>query len=157
MLFVHIEDENCALSKGIEASPQIVFYRNFESLEVIFDLETQTPESLTEWVDDKIVKTYFELLVEDVTHFLNNPTLVMFRKEKEDANSKFMQEFKEAAKLNKYKAKFAYSDIEGDDMQNILKEMMGIKEEDLPTLRAYNPDGNKKYKCDIPARDLTAG
>jgi len=30
MIFVHIEDENCALSKGIEASPQIVFYRKFE-------------------------------------------------------------------------------------------------------------------------------
>ena len=104
-----------------------------------------------------MVKTYFELLVDDVTHFLHNPTLVMFRKEKEDGESPFMEAFKEAAKMNKYKAKFAYSDIEGDDMQNILKEMMGIKEEDLPTLRAYNPVGNKKYKCDIPPKDLTPG
>ena len=103
-----------------------------------------------------MIKTYFELLVDDVTHFLHNPTLVMFRKEEEDKNSTFMDAFKEAAQQNKYKAKFAYSDIEGDDMQNILKEMMGIKEEDLPTLRAYNPDGNKKYKCDTPARMLTS-
>jgi len=41
-------------------------------------------------------------------------------------------------------------------MQNILKEMMGIKEEDLPTLRAYNPIGNKKYKCDIHPKQLTS-
>ena len=41
-------------------------------------------------------------------------------------------------------------------MQNILKEMMGIKEEDLPTLRAYNPIGNRKYKCDIDPEELTS-
>jgi thiol-disulfide isomerase/thioredoxin len=41
-------------------------------------------------------------------------------------------------------------------MQNILKEMMGIKEEDLPTLRAYNPIGNKKFKCEVPPQDLTS-
>jgi len=104
-----------------------------------------------------MVKTYFELLVADVTHFLNNPTLVMFRKSEEDGNSMFMEAFKEAASQNKYKAMFAYSDIEGDDMQNILKEMMGIKEEDLPTLRAYNPNGNQKFKCDTPPQDLTSG
>lgn len=32
---------------------------------------------------------------------------------------------------------------------------MGVKEEELPTLRAYNPEGNKKYKCDINPHDLT--
>jgi len=104
-----------------------------------------------------MVKTYFELLVQDVTHFLHNPTLVMFRKEEEDKDSEFMKAFYEAATQNKYKAKFAYSDIEGDDMQNILKEMMGIQEHDLPTLRAYNPSGNKKYRCDTEPHLLTSG
>jgi protein disulfide-isomerase A1 len=106
-------------------------------------------------VDDLVEKTYFELLVADVSQFLHNPTLVMFRKGETDADSAFMDAFKEAAKQNKYKAKFAYSDIEGDDMQNILKEMMGITEADLPTLRAYNPEGNLKYKCSTPAASLT--
>ena len=156
MIFVHIEDEMCALSKNIEESPQIVFYRNFETPQNIFNSEKQDVESLTTWIDDKMVKTYFELLVQDVTHFLHNPTLVMFRTEAEDKDADFMTEFYEAATLNKYKAKFAYSDIEGDDMQNILKEMMGIKDEDLPTLRAYNPTGNRKYKCDIKPQELTA-
>lgn len=32
-----------------------------------------------------------------------------------------MQAFKEAAAKNKNRAKFAFSDIEGDDMQNIVK------------------------------------
>lgn len=27
MIFVHVEDENCAIHKGIEKTPQIVFYR----------------------------------------------------------------------------------------------------------------------------------
>ena len=149
MLFVHIEDENCAASKGIEGTPSIVFYRNFETPENLFESEKQDVETLGTWVDDKMMKTYFELLVQDVTHFLHNPTLVMFRKAEQDENAEFMNAFFEVAKQNKYKAKFAYSDIEGEDMQNILKEMMGIKEHDLPTLRAYNPEGNRKYKCDI--------
>lgn len=34
--------------------------------------------------------------------------------------------------------------------------MMGISEEDLPTLRAYNPDGNRKFKCEIDPKELTA-
>jgi hypothetical protein len=98
MRFVHIEDENCALFKGIEASPQIVFYRQFENPESLFDSEKQDVETLSTWIDDKMVKTYFELLVENLTAFLDNPTLVMFRKEEQDADSKFMEVFKEAAR-----------------------------------------------------------
>jgi protein disulfide-isomerase A1 len=96
-------------------------------------------------------------VVEDVHQFLHNPTLVMFRKTEQDGDAEFMDAFKQVATQNKYRAKFAYSDIEGDDMENILKEMMGVTEEDLPTLRAYNPEGNKKYKCETGGRDLTAG
>ena len=63
MIFVHVEDENCAIHKGIEANPQIVFYRQFEAPENLFDSENQDLESLNKWIDDKMVKTYFELLV----------------------------------------------------------------------------------------------
>jgi len=44
-----------------------------------------------------MVKTHFELLVQDVHHFLHNPTLVMFRLEKDDADAAFMDAFKESA------------------------------------------------------------
>lgn len=105
-----------------------------------------------------MTKTMFELLTDDVTHFLRNPTMVMFLKTEQDKDSQFMKTFFEAAALNKKhqaNVKFAFSDIEGEDMQNIVKNMMGIEEEHLPTLRAYVPTGNKKFRCDINPNELT--
>ena len=59
MIFVHIEDENCAMHNGIESSPQIVFYRQFESPQNIFVSEKKDLASLSSWIDDLQVKTYF--------------------------------------------------------------------------------------------------
>lgn len=65
-----------------------------------------------------------------------------------------MDTFGEAAKTNKGKMLFAYSDV-ADGIQARLAEFMGITEDALPTLRAIVPAGMKKYTSATKASDLT--
>ena len=101
MIFTHVEDENCTMHKGIEAQPSIVFSRKFETLDNLWVTEEKSTKALGDWVNSLMTKTIFELLTDDVTHFLRNPTMVMFLKTEQDKDSKFMKTFMEAAKLNK--------------------------------------------------------
>jgi len=65
-----------------------------------------------------------------------------------------MKTFEDAAKFNKGKMLFAYSDVK-DGIQQRLAEFMGITEEVLPTLRVVVPNGMKKYTSETECSDLT--
>jgi len=65
-----------------------------------------------------------------------------------------METFKDAAKANKGKMLYSYSDV-SDGIQQRLAEFMGITEDALPTLRAIVPAGMKKYISDTKPADLT--
>lgn len=65
-----------------------------------------------------------------------------------------MTTFEDAAKSNKGKMLFAYSDV-ADGIQQRLAEFMGITEDQLPTLRAIIPAGMKKYTSETKPADLT--
>lgn len=65
-----------------------------------------------------------------------------------------MATFEEAAKTNKGKMLFAYSDV-AEGIQQRLTEFMGISEEVLPTLRAIIPAGMKKFTAETKPADLT--
>ena len=77
----------------------------------------------------------------------------MFRA-KADNDAAFMTTFEDAAKSNKGKMLFAYSDV-ADGIQQRLAEFMGITEDALPTLRAIIPAGMKKYTSETKPADLT--
>ena len=65
-----------------------------------------------------------------------------------------MTTFVDAAKANKGKMLFSYSDV-ADGIQQRLAEFMGITEDALPTLRAIVPAGMKKYTSETKPADLT--
>jgi protein disulfide isomerase len=73
---------------------------------------------------------------------------------KSDKDAAFMNVFEEAAKANKGKMLFSYSDV-ADGIQQRLAEFMGLTEESLPTLRAIIPAGMKKYTSETKPADLT--
>jgi len=73
---------------------------------------------------------------------------------KADKDAAFMETFKDAAKANKGKMLYSYSDV-SDGIQQRLAEFMGITEDALPTLRAIVPAGMKKYISDTKPADLT--
>jgi len=65
-----------------------------------------------------------------------------------------MATFEEAAKANKGKMLFTYSDIK-DGIQSRLAEFMGLTEEHLPVMRAITPANMKKFQSDIKPADHT--
>jgi len=65
-----------------------------------------------------------------------------------------MKTFEDAAKANKGKMLFGYSDI-AEGIQERLAEFVGINESQLPTLRAIVPNGMKKFECETKPADLT--
>jgi len=76
----------------------------------------------------------------------------MFRDENTDKNSEFMKVFEEASKTNDIL--FAYSDI-SEGFQASFAELMDVKSEDMPTLRAFVPTQMQKYTCVTKPSDLT--
>jgi hypothetical protein len=66
-----------------------------------------------------------------------------------------MNTFSAAAFEQKGKILFGYSDI-AIGIGERLGQFLDVKESDLPTLRAINPDGMKKYECETPVEQLTS-
>ena len=67
----------------------------------------------------------------------------MFRKE-EDDQSDFMKVYREAAVTHKGKMLFAYAGS-ANQIQDKLKEFMGVTDDDMPTLRCILPEKMKKF------------
>ena len=151
--FVHVEDAECAKTKGVEG-PAMIFFRKFETLENTYTGKADK-DSLAAFVKPLMVPTVFEFSEDEIEAVFGQQqtTTILFRG-KGDKDAAFMTTFEDAAKANKGKMLFAYSDVT-EGIQQRLAEFMGITEDALPTLRAIIPNGMKKYTSETKAADLT--
>lgn len=151
--FVHSKDAACAKTYNA-AAPAEVFFRKFEE-NVIPYTGAPDVDSLTNFVKPLLVATVFEFGEDEIEAIFGQqmPTVFLFRGA-EDKDAAFMTTFGDAAKANKGKMLFTYSDI-NDGIQARLAEFMGITADQLPTLRAILPADMKKYAAETKAADLT--
>jgi len=151
--FVNVADEACAKSYGA-AAPGAVFFRKFEETTVVYTGEP-TKDALLTFVKPLMVPTVFEFSEEQVEPIFGQqqPLIVLFRTGK-DTDAAFMKTFEDAAKANKGKMLFSYSDI-SSGIQEKLAEFMGVKSESLPILKAILPADMKKFDCETKPADLT--
>ena len=154
ILFAHSSDAACATSYGA-AAPGVVFFRKFET-ETNLYTGAADKDSLTAFVKPLMVPTVFEFSEEEIEAVFGQqqPTVLLFRSDATDKDAAFMATFEEAAKANKGKMLFGYSDI-AEGIQERLAEFVGVTEDALPTLRAIVPNGMKKYQCETKPADLT--
>ena len=148
-----MKDAECAKEYGV-TGPKEVFFRKFEETQVNYDGAADL-DSLQEFVKPLMVPIVFEFTEEEIEPIFGQqqPTLFLFRSA-EDKDAEFMKTFEEAAKANKGKMLFSYSDI-ADGIQSRIGEFMGITKDQLPTLRAILPADMKKYASEVAAKDLT--
>ncbi len=150
--FFH-SDSECGKTYGAESG--IVFFRNFETAENVYS-GAADKEALQAFVKPLMVPTVFEFGEDEIEAIFGQQqnTLFLFRSAEKDKDAKFMATFEEAAKANKGKILFAYSDIK-DGIQQRLAEFMGLTEEQLPIMRAITPADMKKYQSETKPADLT--
>lgn len=154
ILFAHTSDAACASSYGASA-PGVVFFRKFETETNLYS-GAADKDSLVSFVKPLMVPTVFEFSEEEIEAVFGQqqPTVLLFRSDATDKDAAFMATFEEAAKANKGKMLFGYSDI-AEGIQERLAEFVGVGEAALPTLRAIVPNGMKKYECATKPADLT--
>merc|ERR1711935_354975 len=150
----HTSDAACATTYGA-ATPGVVFFRKFET-ETNAYTGAADKDSLIAFVKPLMVPTVFEFSEEEIEAVFGQqqPTVILFRSDATDKDAAFMATFEEAAKANKGKMLFAYSDI-AQGIQERLAEFVGVTESMLPTLRAIVPNGMKKYESPTKPADLT--
>jgi protein disulfide-isomerase A1 len=151
--FVNVEDAACAKTKGVEAGG-MMFFRKFETTEMKYEGKPDK-DSLSAFVKPLMVPTVFEFSEDEIEAVFGQQqtTIILFRSQT-DKDAAFMSVFEEAAKTNKGKMLFSYSDV-ADGIQQRLAEFMGLTEDNLPTLRAIIPAGMKKYTAETKPADLT--
>lgn len=154
IVFAHTSDAACATGYGASA-PGVVFFRKFET-EVNVYTGKADKDSLISFVKPLMVPTVFEFSEEEIEAVFGQqqPTVLLFRSDATDKDAAFMATFEEAAKANKGKMLFGYSDI-AEGIQERLAEFIGINESQLPSLRAIIPNGMKKYEAETKPADLT--
>jgi protein disulfide-isomerase A1 len=151
--FFNVKDGECAKQYS-SAAPGVVFFRKFEETTVPYT-GSADPDALSEFAKPLMVPTVFEFTEEEIEPIFGQqqPTLFLFRSGT-DKNAEFMKTFEEAAKANKGKMLFSYTDI-ADGIQSRIAEFMGITAENLPTLRAIVPADMKKFECETKPAELT--
>jgi protein disulfide-isomerase A1 len=151
--FFNVKDEACAKEHSVSA-PGLAFFRKFEETTVPYTGKAD-PDSLHDFIKPLMVPTVFEFTEDEIEPIFGQqqPTLFMFRSA-EDKDAAFMKTYEEAAKANKGKMLFAYSDI-ADGIQNRVAEFFGITKEQLPTLRSIIPADMKKFNSETKPADLT--
>lgn len=151
--FFNVKDGECAKQHSGSA-PGIVFFRKFEETVVPYTGAADS-DALQEFVKPLMVPTVFEFSEEEIEPIFGQqqPTLFLFRSAA-DKDAAFMKTFEEAAKSNKGKMLFSYSDVE-EGIQSRVAEFMGITKDQLPTLRSIIPADMKKYECPVKPADLT--
>ena len=151
--FVHVEDAACAKTKGVEAG-SMMFFRKFETTEMKYEGKPDK-DSLAAFVKPLMVPTVFEFSEDEIEAVFGQQqtTLILFRSNT-DKDAAYMNVFEDAAKVNKGKMLFSYSDV-AEGIQQRLAEFMGLTEEALPTLRAIIPAGMKKFTAETKPADLT--
>ena len=153
IVFVHT-DASCAAAYGA-AAPGVVFFRKFETETNVYT-GAADKDTLISFVKPLMVPTVFEFSEDEIEAVFGQqqPTVILFRSDAADKDAAFMKTFEDAAKANKGKMLFAYSDI-AEGIQERLAEFIGINESQLPSLRAIVPNGMKKFECETKAADLT--
>ena len=151
--FIHADAE-CAKAHEADA-PGIMFFRKFEDNKIKYT-GAADKDALSAFVKPLQVPVVFEFGEDEIEHIFGQQqnTIFLFRSSATDKDAKFMATFEEAAKANKGKMLFTYSDIK-DGIQARLAEFMGLKEENLPVLRAITPADMKKFQSDVKPADLT--
>jgi len=154
IVFAHTSDAACATGFGA-AAPGVVFFRKFETESNVYTGKADK-DSLISFVKPLMVPTMFEFSEEEIEAVFGQqqPTVILFRSDASDKDAAFMATFEEAAKANKGKMLFGYSDI-AEGIQERLAEFIGISEAQLPSLRAIIPNGMKKYEAEVKPADLT--
>jgi protein disulfide-isomerase A1 len=154
IVFAHTSDAACATGYGA-AAPGIIFFRKFETETNVYSGAVDK-DSLVSFVKPLMVPTVFEFSEEEIEAVFGQqqPTVLLFRSDASDKDAAFMATFEEAAKANKGKMLFGYSDV-AEGIQERLAEFVGINESQMPSLRAIVPNGMKKYECETKPADLT--
>lgn len=108
--FFNVKDAACATQYGV-TGPKEVFFRKFEQTQINYDGAADL-DSLQEFVKPLMVPTVFEFTEEEIEPIFGQqqPSLFLFRSG-DDKDAEFMKTYEEAAKANKGKMLFAYSDI----------------------------------------------
>jgi len=151
--FVHTSDEACAAEFGASA-PGSVFFRQFESNINVYSGEADK-DSMNKWYKPLTVPTLFKFTEDEIEAVFGQQqnTLILFRTE-DDSSAPYTKVFEDASKAHKGKILFSYSD-KTNDIQGKLADFMGVKDSDLPTLRAILPEKMTKFTSEHAPADLT--
>jgi protein disulfide-isomerase A1 len=151
--FVHMNDEACAKKHGA-SMPGSVFFRKFETETNVYD-GAADKDSMQSWYKPLTVPTLFLFTEDEIEAVFGQQqnTLILFRT-KADDDAAYNKVFEEASKAHKGKMLFAYSD-QSNDIQGKLADFMGVKDSDLPTLRAIMPEKMSKFTHEKAPADMT--
>jgi len=151
--FYHNHEATCAQEHGVTGNG-LVFFRQFETKQNLYDGKADK-ESLSAWIKPLQVPTVFAFTEDEIEAVFGQQqsTLILFRSEDDD-QSDFMKVYREAAAAHKGKMLFSYAGS-ANQIQDKLKEFMGVTNDDMPTLRAILPEKMKKYNAPTAAKDLT--
>ena len=153
VVFVHNNDEACAKEFGASL-PGSVFFRKFETETNVYSGEADK-DSMSSWYKPLTVPTLFLFSEDEIEAVFGQQqnTLILFRT-KADDDAAYTKVFEEASKAHKGKMLFAFSD-QSNDIQGKLADFMGVKDSDLPTLRAILPEKMTKFTHESAVGDLT--
>jgi protein disulfide-isomerase A1 len=151
--FVHTSDADCAKEYGA-STPGSVFFRKFETETNVYE-GAADKDSLSSWYKPLTVPTLFRFTEEEIEAVFGQQqaTLILFRTSADDSAA-YNAVFEEASKAHKGKMLFSYSDAT-NDIQGKLADFMGVKDADLPTLRAIIPDKMTKFTHEKTPADMT--
>lgn len=131
----------------------MVIYKNFEDPVATYEGQTNITE-ISKFFRTRLTPTSYlfaEGYFSDLTFYKGNPTIFIYRPE-DEADSEYMETFKEAARQNYGKIYWAYSDIFGD-LQREVAEFLQIGLKTKYFVRgAY---ANKAYVLEVESKDLT--
>jgi protein disulfide-isomerase A1 len=152
--FVHNSDEACAKEFGASSMPASVFIRKFETENNVYD-GAADKDTMNKWYKPLMVPTLFKFTEDEIEAVFGQQqnTIILFRTEADDGAA-YTKVYEEASQAHKGKMLFAYSD-KSNDIQGKLADFMGVKDDDLPTLRAIIPDKMVKYTHEKAVGDLT--
>ena len=147
--FVHVDDTYCAPM----AQESMVIYKNFEEPIESYQGKVNITE-ISKFFNTRLTPTSYlfaEGYFSDLTFVKGSPTIFIYRPE-EDADSEYIQTFKEAARQNYGKIYWTYSDIFGS-LQREVAEFLQIGLKTKYFVRAGYK--NKAYILEVESKDLT--
>lgn len=147
ILFFHTNDADCKTKYNVADKPTMSLFRKFEEKQTNWNGDADV-EKIKAWFAPLMVPTLFKFTDEEIDTVFGRQQscMILFRKE-EDESAAWVKVYEEAAKANKGKLLFSYSDG-SVPIQEKLAEFMGVGEKDYPTVRVIKPDKMLKYNYD---------